>query len=564
MTAPTITDTAYGAGMVLSVRDALHHPVVVDAQPELLSGGEGLGAPVRWVHSSEIYEIGPLLRGGELLLTTGLGVATVDAGARRHYVRDLADRGVAALAVEVGRSLPQVPPEMADEAARRGFPLVALREVVPFTRISETLNTVIIGDATLRLRFAERVTAAVEGAQVEERGLSGLLSAVGDLVHRPLVLVSAAGALVAAAGTATDREAWRVVEGGGHRAPVVVRGREWGVVAVGAPPADEDPGVGGVVDEEDLVTALRRLVPALAVEVMRAQRAPSRSDQLAEGLLAELADGSPPADTDVLVRAGAAGFHPGGGDVVVAVAVEAPESRAASAVLDSAARSTGGVLLRGRVGAEVLGLFALADDGDPVRVVAAAVERAWQRAGRPPLRVAVGEPVRTGRPAVGWRWSLGRARATLAVAGTTPAPVPGTTAPGTATPVTTSRVWVLDLLLRDAGPAVHDLTAAVLDPLQRWDERHGSDLVRTVETHLRLGCSPGRTAAALRIGRQTTYQRLRRAEELLGHPLDDPDAHAALLVAAAAARSAAAAPAGLSGSRADRPAGSPAGRPPGA
>lgn len=513
--------------MVLSVRDALRHPAVLDAHPEVLSGGAGLDAPVRWVHSSEIYEIGPLLSGGELLLTTGLGVATVDAGARRHYVRDLAARGVAALAVEVGRSLPEVPPEMADEAVRRGLPLVVLREVVPFIRISETLNTVIIGDATLRLRFADRVTTALEVAQVEERGLSGLLSAVGDLVQRPLVLVSAAGALIAAAGTPTDRDAWRVVEEGGQRAPISVRGREWGVVAAG--PA------GGGVDDEDVTTALRRLVPALAVEVLRTHRAPSRPDQLAERLLSELVDGSAPADTDVLVRAGAAGFHPGAGDVVVAVAVDAPESRSGLSVLESAARSTGGVLLRGRVGAEVLGLFALADRGDPVRVVADAVQQAWQRAGRPPVRAAVGDPVRPDRAAAGWRWSLVRARGTLAVAATTRPPLPGTTAP-----VTTSRVWALDLLLRDADVALDELAEATLNPVRRWDERHGSDLVRTLETHLRLGCSPGRTAAALRIGRQATYQRLRRAEELLGHPLDDPDAHAGLLLAATAARSAAA------------------------
>ncbi|MBB2899331.1 purine catabolism regulator [Kineococcus radiotolerans] len=516
--------------MVLSVRSALLHPVVRDARPELLNGEEGLDAPVRWVHSSEIYEIGPLLQGGELLLTTGLGVATVDAGARRHYVRDLATRGVAALAVEVGRSLPQVPPEMADEAARRGLPLVVLHEVVPFTRISETLNTAIIGGATLRLRFAERVITAVEGAQVEERGLSGLLSAVGDLVQRPLVLVSAGGALVAAAGTSSDRDAWRVLEAGGPRASISVRGRAWGVVAA-APAALPGPGSDPGGDEDDVATALRWLVPALAMEVVRTHRAPSRPDQLAERLLSELVDGTAPADTDVLVRAGAAGFHPGVGDVVVAVAVDAPESRSGLSVLESAARVTGGVLLRGRVGAEVLGLFALAERGDQVRVVTAAVERAWQRAGRPPLRAAVGDPVRSDRAAGGWRWSLGRARAALAVAGTTRPPLPEAS-----TPVTTSRTWALDLLLRDADVDVEDLVEATLHPLRRWDERHGSELIRTVETHLRLGCSPGRTAAALSIGRQTTYQRLRRAEELLGHPLDDADAHAGLLLATAAAR----------------------------
>ncbi len=494
------------------MREALAHPVVVAAQPRVLAGTDGaagLDAPVRWVHSSEIYEIGPLLAGGELLLTTGLGVATVDAGARRHYVRDLAQRGLAALALETGRSLPEVPAEMADEAARCGLVLVELREVVPFLRIAEALNTLVLGSATLALRFAEQVTAAIEAAQADERGLSGVLAAVGDLLDRPLVLVSASGALIAAAGSADDRQAWSVLDAGGPRVDVVVRNRRWGFVAAGSGP--------GTVD---VATALRRLAPALGLEVLRSHRLPGRTGELAERLLADLTAAAAPAATDLLVRAGSAGFHPGAGDVVLAVAVDAPESRAGTSVLAAAARTTG-PSLRGRVGPEVLALFALPDRGDAVGTLTEVLDRAWTRAGRPPLRICVGEPVRS--PA-GWRWTLDRARRALAVRSQAPAPV------------TTVRSHALELLLGQDRSQLEALAEATLGALRRWDSRHGSDLVGTVETHLRLGCSPGRTAAELRIGRQATYQRLRRAEELLGHRLDDPDAHAAVLVAAAALR----------------------------
>jgi purine catabolism regulator len=502
--------------VALTLRAALDHPVVRDARPQLLAGGRDLDVDVRWVHSSEIYEIGPLLTGGELLLTTGLGVATVDAGARRHYVRDLAQRGLAALAVETGRSLPAVPAEMTDEAERRGLPLVELREVVPFIRIAEALNTLVLGDATLALRFGERVTTAVEAAQTEERGLSGVLAAVSELLGGPLVLVSDSGALVAAAGTGDDRQAWRVLEAGAVRADVVVRGRTWGFVAAG--PGDAQPG--------DVEVALRRLAPALALEVLRTHRAVTRADQLAERLLADLTAAAPPASTDVLVRAGAAGFHAGPDHVVLGIAVDAPESRTGTSVLESAARSTGSSL-RGRVGAEVLALFAVPDVGDTVAVVADALGEAWRRAGRPPVRITVGDPVRR---TTDWHWTVSRARRALALGTTAPGNLPATA------PVSTARSRVIDLLLGVPGTELQALADGTLGPLRRWDTRHGSDLVRTVEVHLRLGSSPGRTAAELRIGRQATYQRLRRAEELLGHGLDDPDVHAALLVSAAAAR----------------------------
>jgi PucR family transcriptional regulator, purine catabolism regulatory protein len=270
--------------------------------------------------------------------------------------------------------------------------------------------------------------------------------------------------------------------------------------------------------DAQISTALRRLAPALGLEVLRTHRIPSRTDELAERLLAELTASAPPAATDLLVRAGAAGFHPATDDVVLGVAVEAPESRTGNSVLAGAARSIGRAL-RGRVGPEVLGLFALPDHGDTVGRLTEALDEAWRRAGRPPLRICVGDPVRT--PA-GWRWSLDRARRALALE------------PDRRHPVTTSRSRALDLLV--AGPELAALAEATVGPLHRWDVRHGTDLVATVQTHLRLGCSPTRTAAELRIGRQATYQRLRRAEELLGHPLDDPEVHEALLIAAAALR----------------------------
>lgn len=75
-----------------------------------------------------------------------------------------------------------------------------------------------------------------------------------------------------------------------------------------------------------------------------------------------------------------------------------------------------------------------------------------------------------------------------------------------------------------------------LGPLLAWEAAHPSDLVRTLEVHLRHGCSPTRTAALLHIGRQSLYQRLERIESLLGLEIDDPDLLGELLTAACAHR----------------------------
>ena len=56
----------------LSVRDALDDPVLAAAHPRILTGGERLEQPVRWVHTSEVLDIAELLSGGEMLLVAGV------------------------------------------------------------------------------------------------------------------------------------------------------------------------------------------------------------------------------------------------------------------------------------------------------------------------------------------------------------------------------------------------------------------------------------------------------------------------------------------------------------
>src|SRR5262249_12854268 len=107
--------------------------------------------------------------------------------------------------------------------------------------------------------------------------------------------------------------------------------------------------------------------------------------------------------------------------------------------------------------------------------------------------------------------------------------------------VTSARALALERELTRGGTAANrDRLAALvrhtLGPLLAWEAAHASDLVRTLEVHLRHGCSPTRTAALLHIGRQSLYQRLERIESLLGLEIDDPDLLGELLTAACAHR----------------------------
>ena len=67
------------AGMSVTVRDI----VAIPGMPlRLLAGDEEADRPIRWVHVSELEDPTPWLKGGELILTTGLGIGTTPAKQR--------------------------------------------------------------------------------------------------------------------------------------------------------------------------------------------------------------------------------------------------------------------------------------------------------------------------------------------------------------------------------------------------------------------------------------------------------------------------------------------------
>ena len=51
---------------MFTLQDLLDLPLMQSARPEVLFGEDFEQRPVRWIHTSEIFEISPLLKGGEV------------------------------------------------------------------------------------------------------------------------------------------------------------------------------------------------------------------------------------------------------------------------------------------------------------------------------------------------------------------------------------------------------------------------------------------------------------------------------------------------------------------
>ena len=104
---------------MLSLADVFELPVVRRALPEVVVGDAALGREIRWAHVIEMPDPDDLLKGGELVLTTGLG-AGADPAHQARWTASLVDQGLAALAVELGSSWRDVPPPVVAGCARAG------------------------------------------------------------------------------------------------------------------------------------------------------------------------------------------------------------------------------------------------------------------------------------------------------------------------------------------------------------------------------------------------------------------------------------------------------------
>jgi DNA-binding PucR family transcriptional regulator len=109
--------------------------LVAELGLDLASGHEAAGRHVRWVHATELLDPTPWLRGGELLLSTGLQLDS--AQSQRELVERLSEHKIGGLGFGTGFTHKRLPAALLAEARRRSFPLFEVPYELPFIAITE-------------------------------------------------------------------------------------------------------------------------------------------------------------------------------------------------------------------------------------------------------------------------------------------------------------------------------------------------------------------------------------------------------------------------------------------
>lgn len=172
---------------VVTVARVLAMPVVRGAGPKVLAGESALDHPVRWVHTTELTDIAPLLRGGDLLLSTGIALPETGDGLAA-FATSLHESEAAGLLIELGRRWTSIPQALVSTCARLTLPLIALAREVRFAAVAQAVGERIVDEQIQELREAQRVHDTFTELSIAEAGPQEILEAAQRLSGAAVVL----------------------------------------------------------------------------------------------------------------------------------------------------------------------------------------------------------------------------------------------------------------------------------------------------------------------------------------------------------------------------------------
>ncbi|MCS0600054.1 PucR family transcriptional regulator [Streptomyces sp. LP11] len=292
----------------LSVRQVLTLERVLAGEPEVVAGAGQLDRPVRWVHVAEAADVGVMLTGGEMVLTTGVLLAG-DEAKQAEYIQSLHRAEAAAVVLGLGRAFPAPPEAMRRAAERCGLPMIVLHRPFPFAELTEEVQSRLVRRKFAAVSLSETVRTALTALITAGAPLHRLLDEIAQHSGCPVVVTNLAHRVLATAGErpAVDdvlrdwervaRQAGAGAEDGWIHAELGGRGERWGGLLLCGYRGD---------------TATGRLLADRAAEALVLHRmlggaAPTWEEQSAQSLLTDLVSGVVPA-RQLLPRARAAGL----------------------------------------------------------------------------------------------------------------------------------------------------------------------------------------------------------------------------------------------------------------
>lgn len=514
----------------MTVRQALALPAIAAGDPVVLSGEAALDADLRWVHVSEVRDVGAVLAGDELVLTTGLGMSSPETAV--DFVGQLVMAGAAGLVIELSAAYPSVPDAALRRARAAGLPVVALNRPVRFVEITESVHRAIVAEQFEQVRFAGEVHRVFTDLGLARSSTESLVEAASDLAETSVVLEDLAHRVLSAAAhlEPVDRllTDWtrrsrltpsvRATSIGGPErwltTPVGIHGGAWGRLVA--------PGADG---------ARTRVVLERAAQALELARMAARDDiaiqlRVHGGFLLDLLDDRIGTEAGAAARLRALGVP----DELEYVGLAARLRGESPSDLGAAQRRMGrlseqvhdAMLESGAFG--VVGVL----DGEHVGVLLAGSDELLDRVARE-LAVREPEAVLAAGPVVDRLLAAAPSLRSARVVSDVAASLPAAPDVGCFRQADIRLPGLLMSLREDAR--LQAFAEAELGALLEHEARHGGGLVDLLRQFLAVGGNKTELSRVAHRNRTSLYPALRRLEDLVGHPLDDPSSRLSLGVA---------------------------------
>ena len=537
--------------MALTVKGVLEMAPFVACGARVLTGTDAADRPVRWVHCSEMPEAARLFRGDELLLTQGRGLSLSEDD-QFQWVDDLADAGVAGVALELGVILDEVPSAVVERARIRGLIVIAMRHPAYFMAMTQAVHGAIVNSQYDALRRAEEIGRRFSRLALAGAGPQTIIDHLSSVISRPTVLADSLHQVKAVSPNdeptvhrianwsaharqehdyVDSHDGTEHVDSGGLQCvcqSIVFRGELWGSVHVLRD--------GFEVLDELSTLALDRAVAAIGLAFAAAEGEQRQDDDVRSALLQDLLRGRSESRAQIRERAMALGVELST-DLRVAICrpvemadgtrprnTNTREVRSALRVLAASLNRTiqqswpSGLV--GYSGSRVLAIFSAASDEG-------AVQHAFDRLAHSGSGQSDRVEFILGVSGLAQLETLPRAAADAEDA------VQYALRTGRGAGVILSTCLGIDRLLLklDETSALTDHIERELGAVLNHDAGSNAPLLPTLTTYLELAGRGTNVAKRLHIERRSLYHRLERISPHISGDLDDADTRLRLLVA---------------------------------
>jgi PucR family transcriptional regulator, purine catabolism regulatory protein len=487
---------------------------------ELLSHGEleltplvrgDLARVIRWVHSSEMPDPSPYLRGDEVVLSAGIWFWA--GSSPQVFAAGLAGAGAAAIGFGPSALVPEVPPALVEACAEHGLTLFAIPDHVPFIAVIETFVEHYVEDRERELLDAQDRNEQLVCAAQGRRGIRGVLRVLARHRQGAAWVVERRRGLLAATGGEPPAELVAAVAASGrHPLP------GWTVVPIVPTGIDAWLVLEGEVESLPAAarSAIEQAVAFLAIELQR-DLAVRESERRFAAELVDLVAAGDAQLAAATARLEAFGLEPSA--PLATIVCETHDTEAGLAALESLLSELG---LRSVAAVKGLQIVAMVGWSQPAAELRDLARRICATLGD-------GSSVGVGGVTDGAR-DLRRAlieaqqACQFATRGALGFAMYGEVGSHAAL-----------LALQDES-VVAQFRDALLRPLVEHDARRHTELVRTLELFLESGGAYQQTADDLHVHVNTLRLRLARVEELTGRSLSDMETRVDLFIALRARR----------------------------